>query len=311
MAGSPATPRTRGSICGLALVLLGAWGALIPFVGPYFRFGFTPDRAWAYTEGRLVLSAVPGAVALLAGLVVMLTRSRGIGTAAAIVAALAGGWFIAGSDVVAALPGVFRPGSVSQGLPIATGTRLIMLTTLSFWAATGALIVFFAALAVGRFSLLAAKDLPDDATFAGTQDAGYDTGYATGAYPSVQLQYPAEQRYQAEHRGYQPGRDQLTTTEEYRSGPDYQRAVPDYQHARGGSAAAEPVTQQYHPPPDAATRHDFARPGDAGQLQGEGSPAQYPGEQQPPFPPAPEPFTSTDPTRRANPGEQPPAPYSS
>ena len=30
-------PRSRGAICGLLLVLLGVWGALIPLVGPYFH----------------------------------------------------------------------------------------------------------------------------------------------------------------------------------------------------------------------------------------------------------------------------------
>lgn len=36
------TPRTRGGIVGIGLVLLGARGAVIPFVGPYFGYGYTP-----------------------------------------------------------------------------------------------------------------------------------------------------------------------------------------------------------------------------------------------------------------------------
>ena len=37
-------PRSRGAVSGLLLVILGAWGALIPFVGPHFNFAYTPDR---------------------------------------------------------------------------------------------------------------------------------------------------------------------------------------------------------------------------------------------------------------------------
>jgi len=37
---------------GLLLVLLGAWGGLIAFIGPYFHYAYTPDSAWTYTSGR-------------------------------------------------------------------------------------------------------------------------------------------------------------------------------------------------------------------------------------------------------------------
>ena len=30
--------RSKGAIGGLLLALLGSWGALIPFVGPYFHY---------------------------------------------------------------------------------------------------------------------------------------------------------------------------------------------------------------------------------------------------------------------------------
>jgi hypothetical protein len=46
-------PRSRGAVSGLLLVILGAWGALIPFVGPHFNFAYTPDqdRAWSSARG--------------------------------------------------------------------------------------------------------------------------------------------------------------------------------------------------------------------------------------------------------------------
>ncbi len=45
-------PRSRGATSGFLLVLLGIWGALIPFVGPYFDFAFTPDQSWVWTTAR-------------------------------------------------------------------------------------------------------------------------------------------------------------------------------------------------------------------------------------------------------------------
>ena len=39
MADGVRTPRSRGSLCGLALLLLGGWGGVAPFAGPSFGFG--------------------------------------------------------------------------------------------------------------------------------------------------------------------------------------------------------------------------------------------------------------------------------
>ena len=68
--------RTRGALSGLLLVLLGAWGALVPFIGPSFHYAYTPDKAWAYTSGRLWLEILPGAATALGGLVVLASAYR-------------------------------------------------------------------------------------------------------------------------------------------------------------------------------------------------------------------------------------------
>ena len=60
MASVTRIPRSRGGVTGVLLIILGAWGGLVPFVGPYFHYAYTPDKAWAYTSGRLYLSIVPG-----------------------------------------------------------------------------------------------------------------------------------------------------------------------------------------------------------------------------------------------------------
>src|SRR4029450_3073359 len=55
MAGMLQMRRSRGAFSGFLLMLLGLWGALIPFVGPYFDYAYTPDKAWTYNTGRLRL----------------------------------------------------------------------------------------------------------------------------------------------------------------------------------------------------------------------------------------------------------------
>ena len=199
MVGDVRIPRSRGSLCGLALVLLGGWGGVAPFAGPSFGYGFTPDKAWDYTQGRLYLSALPGAVVLVAGLIVLVTRSRGFGGFCALIAALGGAWFIAGAALVRLLP-ASQAAAITTGAPLGTGTSRVVITSLTFYAGVGTLIVFFAALALGRFSIAAHKDharLADLGGVAGVAAAGalgygsYQAGQDAAAYSPGQPQYHA------------------------------------------------------------------------------------------------------------------------
>lgn len=142
---------SRGRGIGGLLMLLGAWGAVIPFVGPYFGYAFTPDKTWAYTSGRLWLSIVPGAAAFLGGLLVL--ASERLAAAGAFLAALGGAWFVLGQSIVAE---AFSGDSIHSGSPVvATGAAFGPATMrffegLGFFYGLGVVIVFFAALAMGR-----------------------------------------------------------------------------------------------------------------------------------------------------------------
>ena len=151
--------RSRGSVSGLALVLLGAWGGLMLFIGPYFHFGYTPDKTWVYDTGRLYAAIVPGGVALLAGLVVLATRSRWFAATCASLAVLAGVWFVIGREVLTVV--VSNPGAYQIGAPIEPSFSLhrIVATNLATFTGVGLLIVLFAALALGRVSIGAHKDV--------------------------------------------------------------------------------------------------------------------------------------------------------
>ena len=54
--------RSTGAVSGFLIALLGIWGALIPFVGPYFDYSFGTNSTWHYTADRLWLNILPGAL---------------------------------------------------------------------------------------------------------------------------------------------------------------------------------------------------------------------------------------------------------
>jgi hypothetical protein len=185
-------PRSRGAVCGVLLVLLGLWGGLAPFVGPYIHFGFSPDKAWEYTQGRVYYSAIPGAAALIGGLAVLLTRNRAVGVIGGLLAVLGGAWFGLGDGFVTT---VLKKSSISIGAPLApfastASTLRTYLETIAFFGGLGLVVLFFGALAIGRFSMLAARDvvpMADDSGYYETQTSFPTT--TTGQFPGVE-QYP-------------------------------------------------------------------------------------------------------------------------
>ena len=85
--------RRRVALSGFLLMLLGLWGALIPFVGPYFDFAYTPDKAWTYNTGRLWLELLPGAAVFVGGVLLLIAKGRHTAMFGALLAAAAGAWF--------------------------------------------------------------------------------------------------------------------------------------------------------------------------------------------------------------------------
>ena len=99
MAEMSTTRKRRSIVTGVLLILLGVWGGLAPFVGPYFHFAYTPDTTWHYTQARLWLEVLPAGAAVLGGVVVMISTSRLLAAAGGILAMLGGGWFVVGTVV--------------------------------------------------------------------------------------------------------------------------------------------------------------------------------------------------------------------
>ena len=148
-------PRSRGAVSGLLLVLLGLWGALIPLVGPYFHYAYTPDSAWTLTAGRVWLEIVPGAATLLGGIILLASASRPVAMFGAELAAAAGAWFALGMVIIPLWP-VAR--TLDPGSPVGTTTVLRQLEHLGFYTGLGVVIVFVAALALGRLTVVGVRD---------------------------------------------------------------------------------------------------------------------------------------------------------
>jgi hypothetical protein len=155
MAGKLRVPRSRGAVSGILLVLLGAWGGLIAFIGPYFHYAYSPASAWTYTTGRLWLEILPGASALVGGLVVLISRLRPIAMLGAWVAAVSGAWFAAGTTLI---PLWAHGAAASPGTPTG-GTVARVVEQIGFFTGLGVVIVFVAAAALGKLMMVAARDV--------------------------------------------------------------------------------------------------------------------------------------------------------
>ncbi|MER2087575.1 hypothetical protein [Rhodococcus sp. (in: high G+C Gram-positive bacteria)] len=146
-------PRSRGAVSGILLIVLGLWGALIPFVGPYFSFSFVPDQAWTWTSGRGWLEVLPGVVTAIGGILLLFSANRAVASFGAWLAVVGGAWFIVGPT----LAPVLHLGEA--GAPSATEPVMRAVQQLAFFEGLGAVILFLGSAAIGRLSLRSHRDV--------------------------------------------------------------------------------------------------------------------------------------------------------
>jgi hypothetical protein len=146
-------PRSRGAASGFLLIVLGAWGALIPFIGPYFDFAYTPDQAWMWTSARGWLEVLPGAATVVGGLLLLSSRNRATAMLGGWVTVIAGAWFVVGE----LFAGMLNIGDI--GTPVASTDAKRALLELTYFFGLGALIIFLGAVALGRLSVRSLRDI--------------------------------------------------------------------------------------------------------------------------------------------------------
>jgi hypothetical protein len=152
--GTMRVVRSRGALSGFLVLLLGVWGALIPFVGPYFDYAYSPAVAWTWTSGRFWLEVLPGIAAVVAGFLLMTTANRSVGVFAGWLASLAGAWFVVGP----VLGRLWNGAEGAAGTPVG-GTARQVWEQIGFFDGLGAVILFLGALALGRFTVTSVRDL--------------------------------------------------------------------------------------------------------------------------------------------------------
>jgi hypothetical protein len=146
-------PRSRGAVSGLLLIVLGAWGALVPFVGHYFHFAYYPDQAFAWSATRGWLEVLPGLTAVVGGFLLVTSRNRATAMLGGWLATLAGAWFVVGR----LLASLLRIGTV--GPPVAATEAKRALLEISYFSGLGALIVFFSGAVLARLAIRTARDV--------------------------------------------------------------------------------------------------------------------------------------------------------
>jgi hypothetical protein len=203
-------PRSRGAASGFLLLLLGVWGGLIPFVGPYFHFAYTPDQAWIWTAARGWLEVLPGAATALGGLLLLSSGNRATAMLGSWLTVFAGAWFIVGRAFASPL-GLGDPGS-----PVAVREIKRLALELAYFSGLGALIVFFGALVLGRLSVRSMRDIqyaqrPVTATETATEArtemietprSGRHAGPASAQFEGLVEAKDMEPEEEPRHRGF-------------------------------------------------------------------------------------------------------------
>lgn len=201
-------PRSRGAVSGLLLIILGAWGALIPFVGPYFHWAYTPAQEWTWTTARGWLEVFPGVVAVVGGVLLVISGNRATAMFGGWLAAFAGAWFVVGRSFASLL----RLGDAGQPVASTDAKRAVLEVT--YFSGLGALMVFLAGAVLARLAVRMARDVEAvPATTAPEAEAStYDAAPAAEYTPAADVapdaptqvrgeQYPAGAPATAEPEG--------------------------------------------------------------------------------------------------------------
>jgi hypothetical protein len=194
--GSLHMPRSRGAVSGLLLIILGVWGALIPFVGPYFHFAYTADPAWAWSTTRAWLEVFPGAITALGGFLLLVSGNRATAMFGGWLAVIAGAWFIVGRTLASLL----RLGDIGQPIAATDAKRAVL--DIGYFSGLGALIVFLGGAVLARVTVRTARDLELEYALEAEQEAVDTSGaYAAPAAPTEVLTSATPQSHRREGRG--------------------------------------------------------------------------------------------------------------
>lgn len=139
-------------VSGLAILVVGLWGGIVPFAGPTFgyRMGATP--AWVWSESHATLHVAPALAAVLGGLL-MLGRRRARSALGAGLALAGGTWFV----IAPSLHDLWAGGG--SGMMMGHSATMAALSAIGYHYGTGVVIAVLAGWALGRMSARSAPAL--------------------------------------------------------------------------------------------------------------------------------------------------------
>lgn len=149
-----AMPRRRGASTGTLLVLLGIWGGIIPFIGPTFGYRMDTAASWTFTWDRLWLNILPGAAAILGGLILLGAANRLSATVGSWIALAGGVWFVVGPTFSLLWDSPIGSNGVGVGSP---SQRFI--EQIGYFYGLGAVITALAAGALARVLVRSERDV--------------------------------------------------------------------------------------------------------------------------------------------------------
>jgi hypothetical protein len=258
-------PRSRGAASGFLLLVLGAWAALVPFIGPYLNIAFTPspNTAWHWTSDRGWYHVLPGALTVLGGLLLLFSRSRAVTIFGAWLAALSGAWLIVGPALAQVL-------KLSPGQPDPSSRNSVQaLAALLFFYGIGALILFLASLALGRLSVHSVRDVRAAERRVAAEEAAAAEEEQRLAREREASATRDRDAVPAGDRDNAAGRDRATTGAYDRTG-NGAAATQHLPTTDGSGAHSADQPTQYQGQPNQGQQYQ-------GQ-HGQGYPGQYPGQ---------------------------------
>jgi hypothetical protein len=194
--GSLHMPRSRGAVSGLLLLILGIWGALIPFVGPYFHFAYAPGQAWVWSTARAWLEVFPGVVTAAGGFLLLISGNRATAMFGGWLAVIAGAWYVVGRTLASTLH------LHDVGQPLASTDAKRAVVEIGSFSGLGALIVFIGGAVLARVTIRTARDVElaqQAAELPTAVDSGTFNAFAESARTEALM--PAPRHHRREGKG--------------------------------------------------------------------------------------------------------------
>jgi hypothetical protein len=138
---------TGTKILGVLVIAVSAWGGIVPFVGPTFDFDMgSTTNAWVWTQSHWTLHLAPGVLGIVAGLMLLFPERVATRRIGAILALVAGGWFVLGPTLA---PLWQHGGITTSGSDGVTGSRTVrVLEGVGYHNGTGVVLMLLGALAL-------------------------------------------------------------------------------------------------------------------------------------------------------------------